>query len=181
LAAQKKKDKDAAKKHQVHKALEQEALKRHRRQQRLDGLPLEESPSKTVSGEDDDSGDDDAWSRYDTVASLAHLPNVRPFLEPIGGSTSQASREAPAPVEGEGELGERRVGAGPAARAAASSGTVAEPPNYDGPHVPVIVIMTSDSRTYVPYNLKGLLSSKQDLITTVYSKYHQSKVAEVLQ
>jgi ribosome biogenesis protein Tsr3 len=120
LAAQKE-EKDAAKKCQVRKALEQEALKKRRRQQRLDGLPLEESPSKTVSGEDDDSGDDDAWSRYDTVTSLAHLPNVRPFLEPIRGSTSQASREAPTLVEGEEELGDRRVGAGPAAREAASS------------------------------------------------------------
>jgi hypothetical protein len=82
-------------------------LKKHRRQQSLDKLPLEESPSETVSGEDDDSGDDDAWSRYNTVTSLAHLPNVRPFLESIGGSTSQASRGALAPVEGEGELGER--------------------------------------------------------------------------
>jgi hypothetical protein len=60
-----------------------------------------------VSGEDDDSDDDDAWSRYDTATSLAHLPNVRPFLEPIGGSTSQASWGASAPVEGEEELGER--------------------------------------------------------------------------
>jgi hypothetical protein len=42
---------------------------------------------------------------------------------------------------------------------------VTEPPNYDGPQVPVIVIMTSDSRTYVPHNLKGLLSSEQDPIT----------------
>jgi hypothetical protein len=40
------------------------------------------------------------------------------------------------------------------------SPSVTEPPNYDGPHVPVIVIMTSDSRTYVPHNLKGLLSSE---------------------
>jgi hypothetical protein len=38
--------------------------------------------------------------------------------------------------------------------------TVIEPPNYDGPHVPVIIIMTSDNRTYVPRNLKGLLSSE---------------------
>jgi hypothetical protein len=55
---------------------------------------------------------------------------------------------------------------------------VIEPPNYDGPHVPVIVIMTSDNRTYVSHNLKGLLSSEHDPITgvcnitTVYSKYH---------
>jgi hypothetical protein len=88
LAAQKKDEKDAAKKRQVLKALEQETLKKRRRQQSLDGLPLEESPSETVSGEDDDSGNDNAWSWYDTVTSLAHLPNVRPLLEPIGGSTS---------------------------------------------------------------------------------------------
>jgi hypothetical protein len=49
---------------------------------------------------------------------------------------------------------------------------VTEPPNYDSPHVPVIVIMTSDSRTYVPYNLKGLLSSEQDQITGVLQYYN---------
>jgi hypothetical protein len=32
---------------------------------------------------------------------------------------------------------------------------VTEPSNYNGPHVLVIVIMTSDSRTYVPHNLKA--------------------------
>jgi hypothetical protein len=37
---------------------------------------------------------------------------------------------------------------------------VTEPPNYNGSRVPVIVIMTSDSRTYVPHNLKGMLSSE---------------------
>jgi hypothetical protein len=64
-------------------------LKKHRRQQSLDGLPLEESPSETVSGENDDDGDDDdALSWYDAVTCLADLPNVCPFLEPIGGSTS---------------------------------------------------------------------------------------------
>jgi hypothetical protein len=85
LAAQKKEEKDAAKKRQVRKTLEQEVLKKRRRHQSLDGLPLEESPSETVSGEHDDSDDDNAWSRYDTVTSLADLLDVRPFLEPIGG------------------------------------------------------------------------------------------------
>jgi hypothetical protein len=84
LAAQKKEEKDAAKKRQVRKALEQEALKKRRHQQSLDGLPLEESPSEMVSEEDEDSGDDDARSRYDTATSLAHLPNVRPLLSPLG-------------------------------------------------------------------------------------------------
>jgi hypothetical protein len=44
--------------------------------------------------------------------------------------------------------------------------------NYDGPHVPVIIIMTSDSHTYVPHNLKGLLSSEQDPITGVLQYYN---------
>jgi hypothetical protein len=68
-AAQKKGEKDAAKKRQIRKALEHEALNKRRRQQRLDGLPIEESPSKTASEEDEveDSDNDDAGSRYDTV------------------------------------------------------------------------------------------------------------------
>jgi hypothetical protein len=49
---------------------------------------------------------------------------------------------------------------------------VIELSHYDGPHVPVIVIMTSDSRTYVPHNLKGLLSSEQDPITDVLQYYN---------
>jgi hypothetical protein len=89
-ASQKKKAKDTAKKRQIRKAKEKEALKKLRRQQSLDGLPLEESPSETVSGEDDDDsdGDDDGLSRYDAATGLADLPDVHPFLEPIGGSTS---------------------------------------------------------------------------------------------
>jgi hypothetical protein len=75
LAAQKE-EKDAAKKRQVQKTLEREALKKRRRQQSLEGLPIEKSPSETVSGEDEDSGDDDARSRYDTMTFLAHLPDV---------------------------------------------------------------------------------------------------------
>jgi hypothetical protein len=49
---------------------------------------------------------------------------------------------------------------------------VTEPPNYDDPYVLVIVIMTSDNRIYVPHNLKGLLSSEQDLITGVLQYYN---------
>jgi hypothetical protein len=64
-------------------------LNKHRRQQSLEGLAIEESPFETVLGEDEDSGDDDAGSWYDTVTFLAHLPDVQPLLEPIGwGSTS---------------------------------------------------------------------------------------------
>jgi hypothetical protein len=49
---------------------------------------------------------------------------------------------------------------------------VIEPHNYDDPHIPVIVIMTFDSCTYVPHNLKGLLSSEQDPITGVLQYYN---------
>jgi hypothetical protein len=128
LLATQKEENDAAKKCQVRKALEQEALKKRRRQQSLDGLPLEESSFDTVSGEDDDSDDDGAWSWYDTATSLAHLPNVRPFLEPIGGLTSHASRGASAPVEGKGEPREREreARARPSAGGATSSGAPQE-------------------------------------------------------
>jgi hypothetical protein len=44
--------------------------------------------------------------------------------------------------------------------------------NYDGLHVPVIVIMTSDSHTYVPHNLKDLLSSEHDPIIGVLQYYN---------
>jgi hypothetical protein len=49
---------------------------------------------------------------------------------------------------------------------------VTEPPNYDGPQAHVIAIMTSDGRTYVHHNLKGLLSSEQDPITGVLQYYN---------
>jgi hypothetical protein len=76
-------------------------LKKCCRQQSLEGLPIEESPSETVLVEDEDSGDDDAGSQYDTVTFLAHLLDMCPLLEPVGGSTSQASRGVMMPVEGE--------------------------------------------------------------------------------
>jgi hypothetical protein len=79
-----------------------------------------------VLGEDEDSGDDDAGSQYDTTTFQAHLPDVRPLLEPVGGWTSLASREVSAPVEEEGEPGEGRAGAGPSARGATSSGAPRE-------------------------------------------------------
>jgi hypothetical protein len=124
-AAQKKGEKDAAKKRHIRKALEHEALNKHRRQQRLDGLPVEESPSETALEEDEveDSNDDDIGSRYDTVTFLAHLLDVRPLLEPIsGGSTSQASRAVSAPVEGEEEPAEGRAREGPSERGSATLG-----------------------------------------------------------
>jgi hypothetical protein len=99
-------------------------LNRRRRQQMLDGLPVEESPSETASEEDvEDSDDDDAGSQYDTATFLAHLPDVRPLLEPISrGLTSQASRAVLAPVEGEEELVEGRAQEGPSKRGSATSG-----------------------------------------------------------
>jgi hypothetical protein len=63
---------------------------------------------------------------------------VRPLLEPIGGSTSQALREASGPIEGEGEAGEREARAGPLARGATSyeapqEGSVAPLPRARSP------------------------------------------------
>jgi hypothetical protein len=75
------------KKRRNRKILEHEALIKRCRQQRLEGLPEEESPSEMASGEEDD-GDDDAESRYDTVTTLAHLPNVRFLQEPAGGGST---------------------------------------------------------------------------------------------
>jgi hypothetical protein len=49
---------------------------------------------------------------------------------------------------------------------------VTEPPNYDDPHISVIIIMTSDSHIYVPRSLKGLFSSEQDPITGVLQYYN---------
>jgi hypothetical protein len=49
---------------------------------------------------------------------------------------------------------------------------ITEPPNYDGPHILFIVIMTSDSHTYVSHNLKVMLSSEQDSITGVLQYYN---------
>jgi hypothetical protein len=89
------------KKRQVKKALEREALKKHRRQQSLEGLPIEESLSEMVLGEDEGNGDDDAGSWYDTTTFLAHLPDVRPLLEPVGGVDLLGV---------EGSLGARREG-----------------------------------------------------------------------
>jgi hypothetical protein len=45
-----------------------------------------------VSGEDEDSSDDDTGSRYDTATFLAYLPDVRPLLEPVGGHRGKSRR-----------------------------------------------------------------------------------------
>jgi hypothetical protein len=72
------------------KILEREVLIKRCRQQRLEGLPEEESPFETASEEEeDDSDDNDAGSRYDTMTFLTHLPNVWSLQGLIGGvSTS---------------------------------------------------------------------------------------------
>jgi hypothetical protein len=71
----------------------------------------------------EDGDDDDVGLWYDTTTFLAHLPDVRPLLEPIsGGSTSQASRVVSAPVEGEEEPAEGRVREGPSKRGSAMPG-----------------------------------------------------------
>jgi hypothetical protein len=52
---------------------------------------LAESPSETVSGEDDDDSDgedDDALSWYEAATGLGDLPDICPLLEPIRGSSS---------------------------------------------------------------------------------------------
>jgi hypothetical protein len=75
--AQEKKEKDATKMRCNRKIHERKALLKHRRQQRLEGLPKEESPSKMASEEEDgDSDEDDAGSQYDTMTFLAHLLDV---------------------------------------------------------------------------------------------------------
>jgi hypothetical protein len=51
---------------------------------------------------------------------------VCPFLEPVGGSTSQASGLAPVTVEVEEEMEEAGIEAGPSTGGAASSGTPQE-------------------------------------------------------
>jgi hypothetical protein len=113
--AQEKKEKDAAKTRRDRKIRELEVLLKCRRQQRLEGLPEEKSPSEMASEEEsDDSDDNDAGSRYDTVTFLAHLPDMRSLQGPVvGGLTSQASRATLVPVEGEEERSEGRAHEGP--------------------------------------------------------------------
>jgi hypothetical protein len=108
------------------KVHEHEALLKRCHQQRLEGLPEEESPSKTaLEEEDDDSNDNDAGSCYDTVTFLAHLPDVRSLQGPVGGGlTSQASRLASAPIEGEEERPEGRAREGPLERRSAELGVL---------------------------------------------------------
>jgi hypothetical protein len=89
-ASKKKQTKETAKKQAICKAKEEEALKKLRCQQTIDGVPLASSPSEMILGEDDDSSDedDDTLSRYETAIRLGDLPDIRPLLEPIRGSSS---------------------------------------------------------------------------------------------
>jgi hypothetical protein len=89
-ASKKKQTKKTAKKEAIRKAKEAEALKKLQHRQTIDGVPLAPSPSETISGEDDDSSgeDDDALSRYETATRLGDLPDIRPLLEPIRGTSS---------------------------------------------------------------------------------------------
>jgi hypothetical protein len=102
----------------------------------------------SVEDDDDDSdGDDDALSWYDAAIGLVDLPDICPFLEPVGGSTSQASGLAPVTVEVEKEMEEVGIEAGPLMGGAASSGTPQEgsmtlPPRAQAPWVPAVVGMT---------------------------------------
>jgi hypothetical protein len=120
-AAREKKEKDAAKMRRDMKAGERGALLKRHRQQWLEGLPEEESPSKTaLEEESDDSDNNDAGSRYDIATFLVHLPDVRSLQGPIGGgSTSQASRAASGPVEGKEEQAEGRALEGPSKKRSA--------------------------------------------------------------
>jgi hypothetical protein len=117
------------------------------------GFPSRSLPPRWSRGEDDDDsdGDDDALSRYDVATGLADLPDVRPFLEPIGGSTSQASVLAPVTVEVE-EPEEVGAGAGPSMGGAASSGTPQEgstalPPRAQAPRAQAAGGATTSSST----------------------------------
>ena len=71
-AEEHKKKKDAKVARRMKRTLEHEKLDARRRQQRLDGLPLESSPSLSVS---DSSGDDGEVE--EGKGTLDHLPDVR--------------------------------------------------------------------------------------------------------
>jgi len=71
-AEEQKKKKDAKVARRTKKTLEREKLDARRRQQRLDGLPLESSPSLSVSGSSGDIG-----MVEEGKGTLDHLPDVR--------------------------------------------------------------------------------------------------------
>ena len=71
-AGEQKKKKDAKVARRTKRTLEREKLDARRRQQRLDGLPLESSPSLLVSDSSSDDGEVEEGK-----GTLDHLPNVR--------------------------------------------------------------------------------------------------------
>ena len=70
--AEEQKKKDAKVARRTKRILEREKLDARRRQQRLDGLPLESSPSLSVSNSSDDDGE-----VKEGKGTLDHLPDVR--------------------------------------------------------------------------------------------------------
>jgi hypothetical protein len=126
-ASKKKQTKETAKKRAIRKAKEVVALKKLRRQQTIDGVPLAPSPSETISREDDDSSgeDDDTLSRYETATRLGDLPDVRPLVEPIRGTekeTGPSTGGAALPrTHQEGSIGTSAPAQAPQARAGAGT------------------------------------------------------------
>jgi hypothetical protein len=108
-ASKKKQAKETTKKRVIRKAKEAKALKKLRRQQTINGVPLAPSPSKTISREDDDSSGegDDALSWYETATGLGDLPDICPLLEPIRGASSSV---IVAEESEEGEKTEKETG-----------------------------------------------------------------------
>ena len=89
-AQKKRKDAKAAKR--TKHILAREALDKRRRQQRKDGLPLEESPSTSLSTEASDGNDKGEGGR----GPLDHLPNIMEVAPGVSASS-------PAPPGGGGE------------------------------------------------------------------------------
>ena len=87
-AEEEKKKKDAKEARRTKKLLAREKLDARRRRQKLDGLPLEPSPSSSVSDSSSDGG-----GREVGTACLGHLPDIREMvpgaparsLTPLGG------------------------------------------------------------------------------------------------
>ena len=74
-AEEAKKKKDAKEAKRTKKLLAREKLDARRRRQRLDGLPLEPSPSSSMSDSSSDGG-----GREVGTACLEHLPDIRELL-----------------------------------------------------------------------------------------------------
>ena len=86
-AQKKKKDAKTAKRKK--KIVERDALEKRRRKQKLEGLPVEASPSTSVEGSSGDDGGEGGRGPLD------HLPNVREMVlgASAGGPASQGGGE----------------------------------------------------------------------------------------